>query len=90
MLTSGVVSRKLARALFEGSFNLRVSKVYLNIGTSSDEYDIHGETEYSWSGSFVSGPGSYMLSISEVLDSQGGEAAPSTELRANYIVIFMG
>jgi len=77
-------------SLFEGSFKLRVSKVYLNLGASSDMYYIHGEAGYEWSGAFVSGAGSYMLSLSEVLDSQGGEAVPRTELRANYISIFMG
>lgn len=77
-------------SLFEGSFKLRVTKVYLNLGASSDEYYIHGEAGYEWSSAFVSGAGSYRLSISEVLDSQGEAAVPSTELRANYINIFMG
>jgi uncharacterized coiled-coil protein SlyX len=77
-------------SLFEGIFKLRITKVYLNLGTTSDEFYIHGETDYSWSGAFISGAGSYRLSISEVLDSQGGQAVPSTELRANYISIFIG
>lgn len=77
-------------SLFEGSFKLRVTKVYLNLGSPSDEYYIHGETDYSWSGAFVLGAGSYRFSLSEILDSQGEEAVPGTNLRASYISIFIG
>ena len=87
----GTVTIRLSDgSLFEGSFKLRVTKVYLNLGASSDVYFIHGETDYSWSGAFISGAGSYRLSISEVLDSQGEEIVPGIVLRANYISIFMG
>ena len=42
------------------------------------------------SDAFISGAGSYRLSISEVLDSQGGETVPGTALMSSYILIFMG
>ena len=77
-------------SLFEGSFKLRITKIYISVGVPSDEYYIHGETDYSWSGAFVPGAGSYKLSLSEVLDSQGEDDVPGTTLRANYISIFMG
>jgi len=75
---------------FEGSVQLRITKVYIGVGVPSDEYFIHGETDYSWSGAFVPGAGSYKLSLSEILDSQGADVVSGTTLRANYISIFMG
>jgi len=77
-------------SLFEGSVQLRITKVYIGVGVPSDEYFIHGETDYSWSGAFVPGAGSYKLSLSEILDSQGADVVSGTTLRANYISIFMG
>ncbi len=75
---------------FEGEVKLRITSLVTKVGSPSDFYEIFGETEYSWSGAFVMGPGSYKLSLSEVLDDQGETAIPSTVLLGNYINIFMG
>lgn len=75
---------------FEGTVKLRVTSIITKAGSPSNYYEIHGESDYYWSGAFVVGPGSYKLSISELLDDQGEVAVPSTVLLGNYINIFMG
>jgi hypothetical protein len=75
---------------FEGEFKLSISKVYVNAGTSSDVYDIFGIVDFSWSGAFVLGSGSYKLNIIDLKDDSGNTAVPNVELRANPLFIFMG
>ncbi len=75
---------------FEGTYKLRITSVITKAGSSSDYYEVYGDSEYSWTGAFIGGPGSYKLAISELLDSQGIEVAPGTELRSHFINIFMG
>lgn len=76
--------------LFEGTFKLRITKVYISIGSPSDYYEIHGISDYYWSSAFVSGAGAYKLGIAELLDDVGEPAVPSTVLNSYYINIFMG
>lgn len=75
---------------FEGSFKLTIYKVYVNSGTSSGEYSIDGETDYTWSSPFVLGSGSYKLSISEIKDEGGNLAVSNTLLRSQVIYLFVG
>lgn len=75
---------------FEGTVKLRIIRVITKVGSPSDYFEIHGESEYYWSNAFVSGAGSYKLSISELLDDQGEDVVSSNVLRENFINIFMG
>jgi hypothetical protein len=75
---------------YEGTFKLRITSIVTKAGSVSGYYEVHGESDYSWSGAFIGGAGSYKLAISELLDSQGVEVAPGTELRSHFITIFMG
>lgn len=75
---------------FKGSFKLNLIKVYPNIGTPSEFYNLQGYKEFSWSNPFVLGAGSYKLTLSEVKDSDGNIVLPSTELRPYAIYLFLG
>jgi len=77
-------------APFTGSFKLSLSKVYLNVGTSSDFYEIHGAEIYNWNSPFVLGAGSYKLSLSEIKDSLGSTVLTSNQLRPYAIYLFEG
>lgn len=76
--------------LFEGSVKLRITRIVTKVGSPSDYLEINGETDYSWSGGFVGGAGSYKLSLSEVLDDQQEQVVPTTVLHDKFINIFMG
>lgn len=75
---------------FEGTYKLRITSIVTKAGSASDYFEVHGESDYSWSSAFIGGPGSYKLVISELLDSQGIEVVSGTELRSHFINIFMG
>ena len=75
---------------FEGTYKLRITSVVTKSGSASDYFEVYGDSEYSWSSAFIGGSGSYKLAISELLDDQGEEVAPGTELRSHSINIFMG
>jgi hypothetical protein len=75
---------------FKGSFKLSIYKVYLNSGTSSDQFTINGDTSYDWGSPFVLGNGSYKLSISEIKDENDVYAVSNTALRSHVIYIFVG
>jgi archaellum component FlaC len=75
---------------FEGTFKLSLNKVYVNAGTSSDVYSIDEIDEFSWSGAFVLGSGSYRLNIVELKDDLGNTVVPNVELRTHPLFIFMG
>ena len=77
-------------APFTGSFKLSLSKVYVNAGTSSDYYEIHGAEIYNWNSPFVLGAGSYKLSLSEIKDSLGSTVLESYQLKPYAIYLFMG
>lgn len=75
---------------FEGIYKLRITSVVTKSGSASGYYEVYGDSEYTWSGAFIGGAGSYTLAISELLDDQGAEMVPGAELRSHFITIFMG
>ena len=75
---------------FEGSYKLRLNKVFQNVGVSSDYYEIHGDSSYYWPTVFAPGPGSYRLTISELINDEGVEVVPETVLKTHFISILMG
>jgi len=76
--------------IFIGSFKLTLIKVYPNIGTPSEFYDIQGSKTFTWSNPFVLGSGTYRLSLSEVKDSIGNTLLTSLQLKPYGIYIFLG
>lgn len=75
---------------FEGTCKLRLSKVFQNVGVSSDYFEIYGDADYYWPTAFAPGPGSYKLSMSELIDDEGTAVIPESELKTHFISIFMG
>lgn len=77
-------------SLFNGTFRLSLYKVYKNMGTSSDEFSIYESTDYSWSGPFILGDGSYKLGLTDVKDSDGDLIVSTTLLKSHVIYLFVG
>lgn len=75
---------------FEGTFQLKLTKIVVGVGSPSTIYEIMGETEYYWENPFSPGAGSYKLTLSQVLDSQGNPGIPTVDLNPFFINIFMG
>ncbi len=75
---------------FNGTFVLRSWNEYLNIGTSSAEKQIYGETEYTFINPFKFGAGSYSLRVSSIKDAEGNVIASSTQLKDYSIDIQVG
>lgn len=75
---------------FEGTYKLRITSVITKAGSASDYYEVYGDSDFSWSGAFIGGAGSYKLAISELLDDQSEDAISGTVLRSHFISIFMG
>jgi chaperonin cofactor prefoldin len=75
---------------FKGTFKLSLNKMYTNSGTPSDVYSIDEEIDFSWSGAFVIGAGSYKLNIIELKDDLGNIVVPNVQLRAYPLFLFMG
>ena len=73
-----------------GSYKLNLIKVYPNIGTPSEFYDIQGSNTFTWLNPFVLGAGTYRLSLSEVKDSMGNTLLTSLQLKPYGIYIFLG
>ena len=74
---------------FEGTYKLRITSVITKVGSTSDYHGVYGDSEYTWSGAFIGGAGSYKLAISELLDDQGEDVISGAELRSHFISIFM-
>jgi flagellar biosynthesis chaperone FliJ len=75
---------------FNGTFELRSWSEYLNIGTSSAEKQIYGETEYTFVNPFKFGAGSYSLRVSSIKDAEGNVIASSNQLKDYSIDIQVG
>ena len=75
---------------FEGTFKVKISKIYQNVGSTSDSHEIFGGTNYYWPGAFVSGAGSYKLSATDIIDSEGTPVIPNYLLGLHFIKITMG
>jgi hypothetical protein len=75
---------------FEGTFKFSLNKVYTNSGTPSDVYSIDKKIDFSWSGAFVLGAGSYKLNIIELKDDSGNIVVPNVQLREYPLFLFMG
>jgi len=66
---------------FNGTFKLIAWREYLNIGSSSDEEKIYGETEYTFVNPFNTGGGSYTLRVSSIKNANGKVIAGFSQLR---------
>jgi uncharacterized coiled-coil protein SlyX len=75
---------------FNGTFELRAWNEYLSIGSSSDEKDIYGETEYTFVNPYKFGAGSYSLWVSSIKDAEGNVIAGSTQLKDYSIDLQVG
>jgi hypothetical protein len=75
---------------FNGDFRLSLTKVYQNLGTSSEIIEIQGLKEYTWNNPFVMSAGSYKLSFLEVRDSQENVILNSNQLKSFVIYLFQG
>jgi molecular chaperone GrpE (heat shock protein) len=75
---------------FTGSFKLTLMKVYPNIGTPSDFYNIQGSKIYSWENPFVLGAGSYRLNLSEIKDPLGNTVLTNVQLKPYGVNLFLG
>ena len=89
-ITGTVIITHTNGAPFTGSFKLSLSKVYVNAGTSSDFYEIHGADIYTWSNPFVLGAGSYKLTLSEIKDPLGSTVLTNNQLKPYTIYLFQG